>query len=72
MNKKRLTIGQSMARARKRAKMSQCELGRRCGINNANISAYEKDLHNPNLYSLIAIADALNITLDELVGRTQI
>ena len=69
MKAKRLTIGQSMAKARKDRGLNQCQLERLTHINHTNISAYEADRHYPNLLTLITLANALHISIDEYIGR---
>jgi transcriptional regulator with XRE-family HTH domain len=64
-----MTIGQAMKAARKSKGVSQAKLGEKSGINPIIISWWETDKHTPTITLLICIADALGVTLDELVGR---
>lgn len=49
--------------------LSQPELARRVGVSQAAIGYYEKGHKVPSVPTLIKIADALNVSLDWLVGR---
>lgn len=64
-----MTIGQSIKKIRKDQKLSQDKLAERCGIKQQQLCQYEKDHHTPSLFVAITIADALHVTMDELIGR---
>lgn len=64
-----MTIGQSIRKIRKDKKMTQGKLARKCGISQALLSHYETDRASPSLFNSITIADILEVSLDELVGR---
>jgi len=49
--------------------MTQADVCKITGISSALISNYATGKASPSLDKAIAIADALNVTLDELVGR---
>ena len=66
---KMLTIGQAMKAARKRSGLSQYQLSAMTGITREAISNYERDITNPQIFTVCAIADVLNMSIDELVGR---
>lgn len=55
-----------MKAARAAKDMSQDDLARICGVSRQTISAIEKGDYNPTLNLCIAIAKALEKTLDEL------
>lgn len=61
-------IGDSIHVHRKRAGLTQRKLGELARIGCSNISAYENG-KIPCLYNAIAIADALQVSLDDLIGR---
>lgn len=65
-----LTIGEAVRKARTDKNMSRCELARKSGVMATTIRAWEQDITNPTLLNLWAVADALNTSIDELVGRT--
>ncbi len=49
--------------------MSQADICRLTGISTALMSNYVKGKASPSLSNAVAIADALNVSLDELAGR---
>ena len=61
-------IGDSIHAHRKRAALTQRKLGELARIGISNISSYENG-KIPCLYNAIAIADALRVSLDDLIGR---
>ena len=61
-------IGDSIYAHRKRAGLTQRKLGELAMIGRSNISSYENG-KIPCLYNAIAIADALRVSLDDLIGR---
>ena len=63
------TIGKSIRAARLAALLSQQELAEKAGIGNSQLSRYENDWATPSLQIAIFLADALGVTLDELVGH---
>lgn len=65
-----MTIGQSIKLARESRGIKQIELAQMIGTNQVTVSLWETDRVYPRLIMFICVADALNISLDELVGRT--
>ena len=65
-----MTIGEAMKKAREDKGWSQNRLSIKSGIHVQCISQWERDKVFPTIINLIPIADALDVTLDELVGRT--
>lgn len=65
-----LTIGQSIIKARTDRNISRRELARQSGVLHTTIRAWEQDVRNPTVLNLWAVADALDMSIDELVGRT--
>ena len=53
-------------------KLTQAELGTRAGIAAASVSHFETGQRKPSLESLVKLADALNISVDALLGREQL
>ena len=49
--------------------MTQKELAKRTGLTDVWISHYENGRRLPSVLNLIKLADALNISIDELVRR---
>jgi transcriptional regulator with XRE-family HTH domain len=64
-----MTISEAIRTARENKGYSRNKLAMKAGINQQSISNWELGLSFPNIINLIPIADALNISLDELVGR---
>lgn len=54
---------------RKARKISQAELSKRSNVNRINISQYETGAKNPNLTTTQKLAEALGVTVDELIGK---
>ena len=50
-------------------KLGQVELAQAIGVSKGVISLWENGLREPNMYSLIILANYFQISLDELVGR---
>ena len=65
-----MTIGEAIKMAREGKGYSQQGLAIKSGVHPQNISQWERGTAFPTIINLIPIADALGITLDELVGRT--
>lgn len=56
--------------ARKKRGLSQEELAKRSGLKPAAISHFETGARKPSFDNLRRLADALNVTADYLLGRT--
>jgi len=54
---------------RERRGLTQVALGQRAGIAPASISHFETGQRVPSLESLVKLADALGVSVDELLGR---
>ena len=67
-----MTIGQSIQKARKDRHLTQVELAKKAMVSPQTISFWERDKMAPTIDLLIFVADVLNISLDELVGRKRI
>ncbi len=57
---------------RKRNGFTQTELAERVGTSERSIKYFEAGLRNPSLTTLIRLAENLNCSLDEIVGRKEI
>lgn len=57
----------NIKRHRKNAKLTQAELAERAGLPRATLANMEREGSNPGVQSIIAVAKALGITVDELV-----
>jgi XRE family transcriptional regulator, regulator of sulfur utilization len=59
----------NLRRLRKIAKLTQAELAEKAALPRATVAAMEQDGANPGINSVIAIAKALQVTLDELLNE---
>ena len=66
MNK---TIGKSIKEKRIEQGLSQQTLANLIGVTHASISYWENGVNIPNVLDVWKIADVLNISIDELIGR---
>lgn len=53
-------------------KLTQSELGNRAGMGAASVSHFETGQRAPSLDSLVKLADALDVTVDTLLGRAPV
>lgn len=63
------TIGDYMRKCRKDHGISQRDLANISGVRSSSISLYENNCAFPSLMNVISLADALDVTIDELIGR---
>ena len=64
-----MTIGEGIKKARTEKGWTQAQLAIEAGILSLSVSFYETGRTYPSVLNLISIADALEVSLDELVGR---
>jgi transcriptional regulator with XRE-family HTH domain len=69
---KSTTFGKRLGEVRKIKKMSQDELAKKLDVHGAVIGRYERDEVKPSIEVAAAIADALEVSLDYLVGNTDL
>jgi transcriptional regulator with XRE-family HTH domain len=62
-------IGPSIKTAREHAKLSQQNLAKQIGVSHAAVSFWENGVNIPNVLDCWKLADILDISIDELVGR---
>lgn len=65
-----MTFGENVAIARKRKKLSQTDLAKKVGTIAVTIGRYERSEIKPSIDIATKIADALDVSLDYLVGST--
>jgi transcriptional regulator with XRE-family HTH domain len=65
-----MTFGEQITTLRKRKALSQAELGKEVGTSGDLIGKYERDEVKPSIEVAIKISDALEVSLDFLVGKT--
>lgn len=56
---------------RKGQKLTMKQLGQIVGVSESTISLYETGKHDPDMVTLNRIADALNVTVDAILGRDE-
>ena len=61
-------LGETIYKLRKEKGLSQAELGALVGVSNKAVSKWETDEANPDIQSLPLVAEALGVTLDELLS----
>jgi len=64
-----MTFARHLRKARRKADISQSELGRVTGINRSVINRYEAGKSTPEIENLVLLADALDVSTDVLLGR---
>lgn len=62
-------VGKNIRRLRRQKELKQSALAMDLNIRRQTISAYERGVTLPDIYTLIRIADYFQVTLDELSGR---
>ena len=67
-----MTLGQNITTIRKKLKLSQSDLGKAVGTSGDIIGRYERDEVKPSIEVAMKIADALQVSLDYLVGKTSL
>lgn len=63
-----IQLGSRIRQARDRAGLTQEQLAERIGVSRTAVARYESGEIEPKLHNLAAIALALNVSADELLG----
>jgi transcriptional regulator with XRE-family HTH domain len=69
---KSISFGKRLTEVRKDKKMSQDDVGKLVGVHGAVIGRYERDEVKPSIEMATQLAEALEVSLDYLVGSTDI
>lgn len=69
---KQITFGKQLLEVRKNKKISQDELAKKTNVHGAVIGRYERDEVKPSIEMAALIAGALEVSLDYLVGNTDL
>lgn len=69
---KSISFGKRLTEVRKEKKMSQDEVGKLVGVHGAVIGRYERDEVKPSIEVATQLAEALEVSLDYLVGSTDV
>lgn len=67
----KLSFGDRITVLRKKKKFTPEQLAKLIGVKTDTIDRYENDLDKPSMEKLIELANALNVSLDFLTGRTE-
>lgn len=67
-----MTFGKKIIDLRKKAKLSQTALGKKVGVHKNVLGKYERDEVKPSIEVATKIAQELDVSLDYLVGNTDI
>jgi len=62
-------LRENLARFRELRNLTQSQLGKRAGFAAASISHFETGQRVPSIESLVKLADALEVSVDALIGR---
>ena len=65
-------FGKRFKQCRLEAGMKQTAAARATGIGQSTISQYERDEREPTVSQLIKMADAYHVSMDYLLGRTDV
>jgi transcriptional regulator with XRE-family HTH domain len=69
---KSTTFGKRLTEVRKMKRLSQDDVAKKLGAQGAVIGRYERDEVKPSIEMAAAIAEALEVSLDYLVGNTDL
>jgi transcriptional regulator with XRE-family HTH domain len=69
---KQITFGKRLGEVRKDKKMSQDDIAKKLDVHGAVIGRYERDEVKPSIDVAAQIAEALQVSLDYLVGTTDL
>jgi transcriptional regulator with XRE-family HTH domain len=67
-----MLFGDRLAEIRRKKKISQDELAKKIGVHAPVIGRYERGEVKPSIEVAVKIAEALNVSLDYLVGSTDL
>ena len=64
------TFGERLAQLRIKSGFTQKVIGEKVGVSKSAFANYESGERHPNFETIVKIADALNVSVDYLLGRT--
>ena len=67
-----MTIGENIRIARENEDLSQGQLAKLCGLNPSSVSFFEAGKRTPAARTIVKLAEAMNVSTDELLGRRDI
>lgn len=65
-------FGERLKELRKEKNLTQAQLGELLNTSHATINRYEKNIHEPDLDTINKLADIFDVSVDYLLGRTDI
>lgn len=66
------TLGSRLRALRKGKRINQSTLGKILGVSKVSVSGYENGTREPDITSLIKLADYFNVTVDYLINRNKL
>lgn len=66
-----MTVGENIKKIRKEKKISQKQLGVLCGMSEAQIGQYENGYRSPKFETVLKIANALEVSINELLDISE-
>ena len=67
-----MTLGEHIMLLRKQKGLSQASLGKQIGTSGDIIGRYERNIMTPSIDVIVNIADTLGVSIDYLVGKTNL
>jgi len=67
-----MTLGEHIMLLRKKKEISQAELGKAIGTSGDVVGRYERNIITPSIEVAAKIADALDVSIDFLVGKSSL
>lgn len=63
-----MLLGSRLREARRKAGLTQSELGNKVGVGKSAICSYEKETRNPTLDTIYDLVEVLGVSADYLIG----
>ncbi|MDO4554445.1 MAG: helix-turn-helix transcriptional regulator [Lachnospiraceae bacterium] len=67
-----MAIGKRIAQLRRKHQLRQKDLAKNLGVAVSTVSNYEKDCHEPDIAGLCKLADLFGVSVDYILGRTEV
>lgn len=64
-----MTIGEAIKKARKNRGLSRAQLAKKSGVSLPTLAQWESDKFIPTVLLLSYVADVLEMSIDDLIGR---
>ena len=66
-----LTLGNKLKNLREDSDLRQIDVAQKVNLGQVSISKYELDMSEPDLATLVKLADLFNVNIDYLLGHTE-